>query len=575
LNKKLFWGILVIAIFGSLYFATHFSHSKKHLKSAFSSDIETLDPAKAFNDRTLNILTQVYEPLYQYQYLVIPYQLEPLLAESMPRYNSANNSWIIKIKENVFYQDHLLFGGKKREVVAEDFIFQIKRICFAPLSSPGFSFINNRIKGTQKFRVEAGDKIENLVKINLDGVKARSRYELEIFMEGNKKNIKNISALFTMNFFTPLPSEVVLELNNNLDQVTIGTGPYHLEKNKNNIVLKKNDSFRLEKFPNSGDRHAHENNMLSYSGQKLPFIESYNFEILTNEEELWGNFLKGKYHFIEVAKKRLATIYATNGDLNPELTKMNFSLQFFPEHSLRWIGFNMHNSIFSKDRNLRLAVAHAIDNEEYVAQLRSNADQVANSIFGPGILGFNPARPKKFIFDKDMAKNFLQKSHYRGETIKLSSRGDKPEDVVEINFIAEQLENIGLKIETEILSFNDFLNRGRLGELTLWVDQWIYDYPDPENLIALLYGKNFPGVNKSGINYPQLNLLYEKLKNFEEGSNRTQLSDVLTEVETLVENDVLWIPLSYGRSYYIKSDRVKNFRRSSFIRNYTKYLDFN
>ena len=103
---------------------------------SISSNLDSIDPAVSYDSVSGTVVYQVYEQLYQYSYLKRPYEIEPLLAESLPKISEDQLTITIKIKKDVLYHsDPSLKLG--RTVRAEDFITQIKRLAFIPTRSTG------------------------------------------------------------------------------------------------------------------------------------------------------------------------------------------------------------------------------------------------------------------------------------------------------------------------------------------------------------------------------------------------------------------------------------------------------
>ena len=137
------------------------------------------------------------------------------------------------------------------------------------------------------------------------------------------------------------------------------------------------------------------------------------------------------------------------------------------------------------------------------------------------------------------------------------------------DFIKKHLEAIGLKVQIEVLTFPDFIRKGRAGELMFFTDNWLFDYPDGENILQLLVSRNFPGVNKSAYSNPRIDALYDELKTT---SNLDLRDAIIQQMEEIVFNDLPWIPMMYESSFVLQYPEIKNFRKSSIIRNYVKYL---
>ena len=102
-----------------------------------------------------------------------------------------------------------------------------------------------------------------------------------------------------------------------------------------------------------------------------------------------------------------------------------------------------------------------------------------------------------------------------------------------------------------------------------FTDNWLFDYPDGENILQLLVSSNFPGVNKSAYSNAKIDDLYNELK---QTSNLDQRDKIIHQMEEIVFDDLPWIPMMYESSFVIQYPEIKNFRKSSIIRNYVKYL---
>lgn len=102
-----------------------------------------------------------------------------------------------------------------------------------------------------------------------------------------------------------------------------------------------------------------------------------------------------------------------------------------------------------------------------------------------------------------------------------------------------------------------------------FTDNWLFDYPDGENIIQLLISTNSPGINKSGYTNTLIDKLYSDLKRT---TNIDQREKILQNIEDIVLEDIPWIPLMYESSLVLQYPEIKNYRKSSLIRNYIKYL---
>jgi oligopeptide transport system substrate-binding protein len=571
--------IVLAVLTAGFMFLTHWSwkhlrissNSETSLRLSLDDKVESLDPAKAFSDDSLFVSAQVLEPLYQYHYLKRPYEIQPLLAEGLPEIKDQGTILKIRLKKNVHYHTHVAFKGNPREVIAQDFVTQFKRLALRDLKSPGRGLFSGLVKGFDDFSASIDHDWKNIPLRELEGVTAPDTHTLVIKLTKSEPNMIYYLAL---NFLSPLPWEVVSHYKNILDHHLVGTGPYILKSySKSYFDLEKFSGYREDYYPTSGDRYANVENLLDSSKEKIPFIDKLRFYVTNNESERWDKFFRKEIDLLTVPKTFLPQIYDNRGEQSEEIKKSGALLKHFPTLANRWLAFNMRDPLLGKNEFLRKAIAYSIDYEKYIQVLSQNTNLRANSILVPGISGYLPAKDFRFKYDPAVAREYLKKAGFDSPSkmpvITYSTRGNQGINELEAQFIKEHLEAIGLKVNLQTLTFAEFLSKGRAGDLMFFTDNWLFDYPDGENILQLLISTNFPGINKSGYSNFQVDELYERLK---ETTNLDKRDDIIHEMEEIVFQDLPWIPLMYESSFVLHYPEIKNFRKSSIIRNYVKYL---
>lgn len=536
---------------------------------AINNPVRTFDPVNAFDDDSLSVIGQSLDTLYQYHYLKRPYEVVPSLADGMPQILEDGKVYIIKIKQGIFYHDQTPFFKQNRVVRAQDFIIQIKRLAFAPLKSVGKWLFSGKIKGFDDFSKSVGSSFEKMLNTPISGVTAMDDYTLKIELTHPEPNLLYF---LSMTFTTPVPEELVVKYKNDLSKIVVGTGAYFLKELKENrYTFERNPQYRKELYPSSGDRYANTQNLLTSSKERLPFIDKVYFKVISDDKKKWEAFLDGELDVLSVPKSYLPIVSGHSKEFEKKKRSLGFEVKYFTTISSRWLGFNMEDPIIGKNKNLRLAIAHAINYDKYIELLTNNTSLKANSIYNPSIPGYDPSYQKKYSYDLEKAKDFLKKSNVDLSQFVLtySTRGTQQIHFNEAEFIKEQLAAIGIRVRVEVQSFSDFIKKGRAGKMQFFTDQWIYDYPDAENIIQLLISKNAPGVNKSQYRNKRVDELYQRLA---VTLNKEQRALIMSEIETLVEADLPWVMLMYESSYVLSSKHIENFRKSFFIRNYIKYL---
>lgn len=556
----------ILAITYKYYFNTDQS-IKKTLSVAINNHIGNFDPASVFTDDSLKVIGQSVETLFQYHYLKRPYEVIPLLAEDMPKISNKGLRYTIKIKKDVFYHH-----DKTRFVTAHDFINQIKRLVFKPLNSNGNWLFEGKIVGINEFTTSVGSDFSKMLATPIEGIRAIDDFTLEINLVRPEPNLLYF---LCMPFTAPVPKEVLIKHNNDLSNVIIGTGPYVFKGVKKDVIsFEQNPNFRNEFYPSAGDRYANTEDLLMSSSQKIPFIKRIEFHIIAEEEEQWKALKEQKIDILSVPKSKLSKLADPNSEISKLVDSKVLELKHFSKLSSRWLAFNMSDPILGQNLNLRKAIAHAIDYDKYIQLMSSNTNLRANSLINPSIPGYRPTQKMSYDYDLNKAKEYLKKSGLDPQNIKLtySTRGKRETHFTEAIFFKESLARLGIHLEIQYLDFLAFLKKGRAGELQFFTDSWIFDYPDAENVLQLLISKNTPGLNKSAYKNSKLDLLYEKLARTLDPNERFK---IIQEFEQIIDTEIPWILLMFESSYILYSSKIKNFRKSFFIRNHFKYLKFN
>src|SRR5690349_1197722 len=171
------------------------------LYSSFTERPKHLDPVQSYSENEYVFIANIYQPPLQYHYLKRPYELVPFGAESMPsiRYYDASgqalpdaanaaaiaySEYTIHIRQGVMYQPHPAVAvdaaGKPlylnlrrgdlegrhtladfdktgtRELVAADYVHQIKRLAHPHLHSPVLGLMSDYIVGLKELATELG-----------------------------------------------------------------------------------------------------------------------------------------------------------------------------------------------------------------------------------------------------------------------------------------------------------------------------------------------------------------------------------------------------------------------------------
>lgn len=541
------------------------------LDIAVQSDVSTLDPANCYDTICYLPVTQIYEPLYEIEYLKRPYTLRPLLAEGFPAVSTNRKKYTFKIKKGIKYHPSELIP-QGREVKAQDFVNEIKRLAFQGTRSQGWWLFDNKVVGINEWRTKVGTDLNLFFKESIPGISAPDDYTLVIDLI---RPYPQLLWAMALTFTAPVPEEAIKAANNDFRDKYVGTGPYTIVNfnPSQEVTMKKFDGYASSTYPSQGDRFAHENELLKDAGAKLPFVKNVRFVVIEETQTEWLNFMSKKIDLINLMKDHYPLALTTDGKLKPEITEKNINLQASPTLIYWWISFNMKDPILGKNLDLRKAIAHGVNINKYIELFTYNIAQKANSIYPPGVAGYSPSRDLPYKYDLNLAKEYLKKAGYpdgkglpkliydvRGTDTRKRQMGE---------FVQQELRNLGITVEVRTNTFPAFLDKSRSGELQFWQGGWVLDYPDAENVLQLLTTDNFPpGPNSSQYSNPEYDVMYKELRELDDGERKFQL---MMKMEDLVNKDLPWVMQYYSRNYILYHDHLKNFRYSDIIYNSVKY----
>lgn len=591
--------------------------SKKIYYTSLTEPPKTLDIAKSYSSNEILILSQIYEPPLQYDYLARPYQLKPLTLREMPRvryYDAegrlvldptqsgvARSVYTLYLKPGIYYQPHPAFARTRalmeaeniktlhdfkqvgtRELTADDYIYQIKRLANPTLSSPIYGLMSQHILGFREFYRQLPKGKQYFVDLRhypLTGLKKIDRYSFEITLIGQFEQFKFWLA---MPFFAPIPWEVdwfyaqpnMKRKNWNLGWYPVGTGPFMMTENNPNyhIVLEKNPNYHADYFPVQGRQSDVQKGYLRYHGQRVPMIDQVIFTLEKESIPRWSKFLQGYYDISGISADSFdqAIQLSPRGKtiLSHALCKQGMRLEMEPELTIYYLGFNMFDPVVGgyseRARKLRQAISIALDYDEYITIFLNRRGQIAQGPIPPGIFGYrsDSSGMNPYVFRRKGAavrrRSFAEAQALMREAGYPKGMNPKtgralilhydvavaggPEDKAEMDWMRKQFARLGIELDVRATQYNRFQDKLREGNTQIFKFGWSADYPDPENFLFLFQttaGKvKYGGENTANYSNPFYDALYQEMKNRPNDQKRLELIDKMVEI---LRHDAPWV----------------------------------
>ncbi len=548
-------------------------------------DVKTWDPANAYDSVSLDVVPMIYETLYQYSYLSETYTLEPLLADGMPKYSADQLTVTIPIKKGIKFQDDPCFAetqGKGRELKAQDFVYGFKRLALPSIQSQGWWVMDGTVAGANAFhdllvKASSPADVSKIFNGPLEGIKAIDDFTLQIKLT---KPYPPLMYILSMNFTSPVPHEAVEKYGDtqgNLLEHPVGTGPFilnHWERNRQ-IVLDRNPNFRKELYPSIGSPNFIKIGLVRDAGKPLPFLDRITMEVIKEDQPRWLNFLKGNIDAILLPKDNFRQAITDQVNLVPELVKKGIHLNIETGTVIRYISFNMKDSVVGgANKYLRQALSSAIDREQWIDIFTNGTGKKMVNAVPPGIDDRPTTAKIKYDLDLTRAKELLKKAGYpEGKglpVLKVDLRGASTTNRQFGDFITQQFGKIGVKVQIITNTFPAFLEKTKQGSTQISDGGWSMDYPDAENIYQLLYGTNqSPGPNDSNYNNVEFNKLYEQMAVLKSSPKRAKLVE---QMDDSLQEDCPWAMGFYEAEYDLSQSWMMNYRANTIILNKYKYF---
>lgn len=545
-----------------------------------TSRIQGFDPAKSGDVASSLAIARIYEGLLQYSYLDRPYRVEPLLAESMPEVSEDGLTYTFTIRDDIYFQDDPCFpGGKGRRLVAEDFVYSIKRVADVKTASSGYWAFNGRIKGLDAFRDASAESDVTDYDLPVEGLRAIDDRTLQMELTGPYPQLLWILA---MHYSFAVPREAVEAYGGEFVNHPVGTGPYRLRKWTRNYRVefernpKWNETGRVETYPSDGPPEARAAGLLEDAGKPLPFIDRIVQFVVDDPATTWMMFMAGQFTFSGISRDNWDAVITPGRDLVDDLQKQKIELLSGPTLHLAYIGFNMDDPVVGSNKKLRQALSCAFNPELLVQYYNGRITPVYGPIPDP-LAGFQP-EPTAYSHNIEKAKRLLTEAGYpdgidpetgRRFEITLELGGASPDVRQVVDLMAGMFDRVGVVLKASYNNWPAFLDKMDRRQAQLFQLGWVADYPDAENFLQLFYSENAsPGPNHANYANPEFDWLYEQVRVMLPGPEKDRLCEQMAE---MVIEDCPWIFMYQPMDFAVIHHWMKNFILHDFPYGMAKY----
>lgn len=353
--------------------------------------------------------------------------------------------------------------------------------------------------------------------------------KVEALTKGETIEVKLHLSRFSASLINDLSSVKILSkgavhrLGDEYAQKLFGTGPYVVKEiTPQQIILESRDGHFQE-----------------------PKSKRLVFKIIQDDATRYLKTLKGA---IDIAQNEIPSQYIKEFESNGD-----FKVHKFMGLSMTYLLLNLKNPNL-KNLKLRRTIAHALNRDEIIKFKLSGLATPATTIMTPA----HPFFVKELAvpaFDLNKARELLKEAGLK--EVALTLKTSNKNEVVEVaRVIANQLAQVGIKINLQSFEWGTYYNDVKTGNFEMAQMKWVGTI-DPDIYRQAFHAKELPpGRNRGSYLNPTLDPLLEQglaLTDFKKRYEHYK------KIQTIVLQDLPIIPLWYDTQIAVTHNRVKDY----------------
>ena len=565
---------------------------EKVLRYAFPIAETGFDPAQISDLYSRIVTAHIFDAPLSYDHLARPFKLKPLIAVAMPEVSDDFRTYTFRIRPGIYFADDPAFKGQRRELVAQDFVYSVKRVYDPKLKSPGQSILEDEgIIGLQQLYDDAvkGKKPFDYDR-EVEGLRATDRYTLRVRLRESRP--RHLYAWAARDVYGAVAREVVEHYGDRIMDHPVGTGPFRLAdwRRSSRIVLTKNPTYREDLYdaaPNADDTEG-QALVQRFKGRRLPMIDRVEIAIIEQTQPRWLSFLNGEQDFMERLPNEFVDQAVPGGKVAPNLAKKGVQAWRALGSEVTLTVFNMDDSLVGGYTPEKVALRRAMvlgnDVAREIRIARHGQAIPAQSIVTPLTEGYrSDLRTEMSEFDPARAKALLDVYGYLDRNgdgwrelpdgsplvLQMSTQSDQASRQLD-ELWKKNMDALGLRAVLKTAQWPENLKAARSGAFMLWRVGSSAATPDGQGALERAYGPSVGKGNLARFRLPEFDKIYEALKLLPTGAERQALFDRSAHLMAA------YVPYRIG-AHRILTDLgypwVVGYRRPPFWLDWWQYVD--
>ena len=563
---------------------------QKVFRYAFEIAETSFDPHR-ISDLYSNVVNQaMFDAPLTYDYLARPIKMRPNTLASMPEVSADGTTYTLRVKPGIFFADDPAFGAGKRELVAADYVYSMKRVLDPKLRASQAAEIEPFILGGAQAAAKARKDGTFDYDAPIEGLRVLDRYTFQVKLD--RPLFVFIYSFADCRITCAVAREVVERYGEDLGAHPVGTGPFRLTfwKRSSKMVLERNPGFREEYFdaePAADDTRGQQI-LARFKGKRLPMVDRVEVSIIEETQPRWLSFLNEEMDLIFLVPEEFAYQAFPNNKLAPNLARRGIGMEQVPALDLTYNFFNMDDPVvggYTPDKvALRRAISLSYKTQDEIGIIRKGQAIAAQTPYSPGVAGYDPNfRTSAGEYDVAKAKALLDMFGYvdrdgdgyrempDGAPLVLHfSSTPTARDQQFDELWKRSLDDIGVRMDVIKAKWPDILKAARSGKVQFWQLGGSATSPDADTWLTSLWGKNTE-QNLARFRLAEYDRLYEKARSMPDSPERTRLYQDMTKLV------IAYAPWKVN-THRIRTDLwyppVIGYKRSPILSyNFWKYID--
>jgi len=568
--------------------AAHAADPRKVIRTATTSAERGFDCARESDEFTGNLCDTIFDSLLEYDHLARPIKLQPRAAAAMPEVTDGGRTFTVRIKPGIYFTADAAFKGKRRELVAADYVYSLKRFVDPKVRAQWAFLLEGKVVGLDALGEEAKRTGRFDYDKPIEGLQVLSKYEFRLKLMEPDYNMLYILA---MPATVAMAREVVEHYGDAVTEHPVGTGPYMLGpwKRSAKIVLLANPDFREEYFHTAGGEDERDAAIARHlEGKRLPLVGRIEVTVIEEHQPRWLAFLNNEHDYIRPVPVEFIDKAMPGGTIAPDLARRGIEVRPDEVAWLTYTTFNMDDPVvggYTPEKiALRRAIGMAYPIDEEIAIIYKNQALRTHSYIAPGMAGYLPETSPTLEYNPAKAKALLDMYGYLdrdgdgwrempdGSPLVIDQASTPEQRSRERNKLwSRAMADIGIRMTfNKVEKLPDLRRQAQFGKVQCFTYGWIADYPDGENFLQLFLTKSIGGANYTLFSNPEFDALYERAKVMPDSPERTAIYRRMVHILWVYGP---WRVNSMMRNTIMIQPWVIGFKKHPFSHDPWRYLD--